>query len=162
MIGGKQTSGISPSGKDQDGQEVFFSSEGSCEGGAHTLICCTHIFLHIARAHFICAHPHIFMRAHSRTAHECEKGVCSAHVVSLNLAFSILMSHHLLSLLFLDGYFRKQSWLWRLRLFLQSFTRPKSAEEFDFLAKSSFTTWSVGEGRWRGGLQGQVIWKLSN
>ena len=60
-------------------------------------------FLHTARAHCICAHPHIFMRVHIHAWLKREKSVCNAHVVSLHLALSILVSHP--SLLFLDGHF---------------------------------------------------------
>ena len=55
-------------------------------GGAvpvHTLTCCTHNFLHITRAHFVCAHPHIFMRlTHTHGSRSKLKVVCGAHVVS--------------------------------------------------------------------------------
>ena len=56
----------------------------------HTLTCCAHIFLLIARAQSLAA----------RVAQGCEKGLLHAHVVDLHLAFSTLM-FHLLSLLFL-------------------------------------------------------------
>ena len=59
-------------------------------GGVHTLTCRTHIFLHMARAQ---SHPHIFMRVtYAQGSSVCEKVFCIC-VVSLHLAFSLLMSH---------------------------------------------------------------------
>ena len=108
-------------------------------GSAHTLL---------SHAHFVCAHPHIFMRAHSRMAQCHEKGLLHAHVVDLHLAFSILMFHPP-SLLFPDGHFETTFPTSTSTTFLPSFTRPKSAgqahfhtstEGFGFLAKSGPTT----------------------
>ena len=87
MIDIKSTDGTSTSEKDQDGHGMVKSAiflgvmniiylteffEGfrthvapikvSTTGSVHTLFCCTHIFLHIARAQL---HLHIFMRVHT-------------------------------------------------------------------------------------------------
>ena len=74
----------------------------SCAGSlrVHTLTCCTHIFLHTARAqsplHFscVCTYTH---------GSRVPKRVLCICVISLHLDFSSLMSHP--SLVFLDGHF---------------------------------------------------------
>ena len=57
--------------------------------GGHTLTCCTHIFLLIARAQ---SHLHMFMRVHKHAWFElksCQKGVRCTCITPLHLAFSI-------------------------------------------------------------------------
>ena len=95
MSGGKQSGGTSPGRKDQDGPGMlskgFQTQDGHgvvnifcllsvrvrthvvsttvcAKGSVHTLTCCTHIVVHIARAHFVCAHPHMFMRVRSNAS----------------------------------------------------------------------------------------------
>ena len=59
--------------------------------GVHTLTCCTHIFLHMARAQ---SHLHIFMRVtHTHGSSSWKKSVCRMSVLVLHLAFSLLMCH---------------------------------------------------------------------
>ena len=115
MIDGKPAGGTSASEKDQDGHGMmkskdFFSKKNiifeGCRthvvattvcptGSVHTLTCCTHIFLHMARAQ---SHLHIFMRVHIHAwlkLKSCQKGVCCTCVILLHLAFSISCFTHL-------------------------------------------------------------------
>ena len=58
-------------------------------GSVHTVICCTHIFLHIARAQ---SHSHMFMRVHIHAWLKClQKGVCMC-VIFLYLMFSAVFA----------------------------------------------------------------------
>ena len=61
----------------------------------HTLTCCTHIFLHITRAHFVCVHfAHFSCVSHTRMAQGHEKGVCCMRMSFLSISpspFSCLM-----------------------------------------------------------------------
>ena len=68
--------------------------------GVHTLTCLHAHFSAHSSCTVILAHLHAC--AHTRMAQACQQGVCTC-VVSLHLAFSLLMSHS--SLLFLHGHF---------------------------------------------------------
>ena len=57
------------------------------ENGSFEVLC-----LHITRAHFFCGHFAHFHACHTRMAQGHEKK-CLTHVVSLHLAFSVLMFH---------------------------------------------------------------------
>ena len=58
--------------------------------GVHTLRVARKLWLVLHCAHFA-----LYMRVHTHTpmAQGCEKGMCSAHVVTLHLTFSLLMFH---------------------------------------------------------------------
>ena len=86
-------------------------------GGVHTLTCCTHIFLHMARAQ---SHLHIFMRVtHTHGSSSWKKGVWRMSVLVLHLAFSLLMCHPSLLrprwnlwLVWILCFARFSSWFW--------------------------------------------------
>ena len=90
----------------------------------HTRTCCTHMFLHIARAHSARLHA----PEHTRIAQVCEKGLLHAHVVDLHLAFSILMFHSP-SLLFPDGHFETTFPTLTSTTFLPSFPVLKAQDK---------------------------------
>ena len=113
MIQRKPTGGTSISGNDQDGHGMMKSD--TFKGfrthvvattvcttvSVHTLTCCTHIFLHRARAQ---SHLHIFTRVHIHARlKSCQKKVvaCVCHTSPSRL----LHSHVSPSLLFFDGHF---------------------------------------------------------
>ena len=85
--------------------------------GVQTLTCCTHIFLHMARAQ---SHLHIFMRVtHTHGSSSWKKGVCRMSVLVLHLAFSLLMCHPSLLrprwnlwLVWILCFARFSSWFW--------------------------------------------------
>ena len=102
--------------------------------------CRTHIFVWVQLAHFH-ACTHVWLKAH-------EKGVCSAHVVSLHLAFSTLMSHTS-SLLSPDNLFDTAFQSLTFTDFLPDLSRPKSAgpahirngeEDFGYMANMPHST----------------------
>ena len=117
-------------------------------GGVHTLICCTHIFLHIARALCICAHfAHLHACAHARTAQGQEKVRCM-RMSSLSRFLRSHVSASFCPCCSLTVTSRPFPTLTSTTS-LPSFTRPKSAgqahfrtrtEKFGHLAKSGLTT----------------------
>ena len=70
------------------------------------------------------------------------QGVCSAHVVSLHLTFSILM-FHLPSLLFPDGHFETTFLPSTSSTSLPNFTRPESAVQARCRTPWSLATWPI-------------------
>ena len=107
----------------------------------HTLLAHAHFF---ARSACTVTSAHLHACAHTRMAQVSQKVCCSAHVVSLHLAFSSLMSHPSLLSPYDESFPTLTS-----TTFLPSYTRPKSAgqahfrtntEEFGYLAQSSLHT----------------------
>ena len=181
MIGGKQTSGPIPGGRDQ--KELGLKSEGilsrwsrsdeffvfdfsvvvkthvvvevrthvaattvCATGRVHTLTCCTHIFLHITRAQFVCAHPLTSSCvSHTRMAQvHIKKCWSHAHVVSLLTSPSPFSRITHLRLLFLHGRFETNLTDAPVHTILPNFPDPKARvkrtlhedEQFGYLAKS--------------------------
>ena len=113
-----------------------------CHGSVHTLTCCTHIFLHIARAqshdaHCVCAHSaHLHACEHTRMAQVSEKFCCmrmshiSISCVTLRPCCSLTVTS------------RPLSRLWRPRLPCRALPDPKArVKRTSARAPRSLATW---------------------
>ena len=103
MIGGKQIGGQRPGGRNQDGSGTTKSRDFFLVSGFGQLLCvrrgvCTHSVSH---AHFS---DTFSLRVAQTSRTRMAQGVCSVHVISLHLTFSLLMFHPP-SLLFPHGHF---------------------------------------------------------
>ena len=118
-----------------------------CHGSAHTLTCCTHMFLHIAcaqshDAHCVCAHSaHLHACEHTRMPQVSEK-VCCMRMSHISISPSLFTCVTLRPCCSLTVSSRPLSRLWRPRLSCRALPDPKArVKRTSARAPRSLATW---------------------